>query len=185
MDYLKKFTLLLSILLFPLSSHAKSKIYYTISGGAALGSYEAGFLFYLDSLLAINKKAPKLSHLTGASAGAYTSLLSIFTKCSFKENHLNPKKSFYWDGWTPLSINKIFKKEKVKPDQLFTLKDGLDILPTLEKYWNQGFKKDCDMILGVAITRFNPQGVKVNKHIEVPNMEEVAVIRIKGRGKIN
>ncbi len=182
MDYLKKFTLILLILLFPLSSFAEKKIYYTISGGAALGSYEAGFLFYLDSLLAINKKAPKLTHLTGASAGAYTSLLSIFTKCSFKSN-LNPRKSFYWDGWIPLSINKIFKKESVKPDQLFTLREGLDILPKLKSLWKQGFKKDCDMILGIAVTRFNPTGVKINKNVEVPNMEEVAVVRIRGRGK--
>jgi predicted acylesterase/phospholipase RssA len=182
MDYLKKFLLIFTISLIPLTSFAEKKIYYTISGGAALGSYEAGFLFYLDSLLAVNKRAPKLTHLTGASAGAYTSLLSIFTKCGLERN-LNPKKSLYWDGWTPLSINKIFKKESVRPDQLFTLREGLDILPKLKKIWGQGFKKDCDMILGVAVTRFNPTGVKVNKYVEVPNMEEVAVIRIKGRGK--
>lgn len=185
MDYLKKLRavlLTLAISIIPLNSFAEKKIYYTISGGAALGSYEAGFLFYLDSLLAVNKKAPKLTHLTGASAGAYTSLLSIFTKCSLKST-LNPTKSFYWDGWVPLSINKIFKKEETKPDQLFTLRAGLDILPKLKEIWNEGFKKNCEVVLGVAVTRFHPIGIKVNQNIEVPNMEEVAVVRIRGRGK--
>jgi len=180
---LKKIFFIFILFLIPISqSYGGKKIFYTISGGASLGIYESGFLFYLKSLLDINKKAPELTHLTGASAGAVNSLLSVYSKCGEKFS-LNPKESLYWKTWIPLSVDKIYQKENVRADQIFTLKEGLEILPKLKKKWMNGFRKNCETILGISITRFNPSRATVNKNISVPIMEEVAVVRITGRGK--
>lgn len=162
---------------------AKDKFYYTVSGGVSLGVYEGGFLYYMNEMLRINGKMDKdLTHSTGASAGGYNSLLTAFSKCSLKEIS-SLKESYQYKGWTTVGVDQLFRKEKVQPDQIFSPQDGLSILTTLEKDFANGFRDGCKIILGIAVTRFNPVDVEVNKNIMAPNMSEEAVIEITGRGK--
>ena len=68
----------------------------------------------------------------------------------------------------------------------FLFKDGQQsdlTVTTLEKDFAEGFKDGCKIILGIAVTRFNPVDVEVNKNIMAPNMSEEAVIEITGRGR--
>lgn len=176
--------IILAILLtISATAWSKDKFYYTVSGGVSLGVYEGGFLYYMNEMLRLNNKIDSdLTHSTGASAGGYNSLLTAFSKCSLKEVR-SLKESYHYQGWTTVGVDQLFKKEKVKPDQVFSPQDGLSILTTLEKDFANGFKEGCKIILGIAVTRFNPVDVEVNKNIMAPNMSEEAVIEISGRGK--
>jgi hypothetical protein len=175
----------LFLILFISPSFAKDNLYYTVAGGAALGVYEGGFLNYIDELLKTNRKVapdktPEITHMAGTSAGAYNSLLSLFSKCSLDKID-SIQANFYWKGWINLSVDDMYIKENVKPDQIFTT-DGFPILKVLKAQWLKGFKKDCHMVVGMAVTRFQPSHVDVNEKITVPNMTEHVVVKITGRG---
>ncbi len=180
---IKKFFLIFIFFISP--SFAKNNLYYTVAGGAALGIYEGGFLNYIDELLKTNRKVapdqtPDITHMAGTSAGAYNSLLSLFSKCTLDKVD-SFQSNFYWTGWINLSVDDMFIKENVKADQIFTT-DSFPILAELKKQWLQGFKKDCEMVVGMAVTRFRPSDVAVNEKINVPNMTEHIVVKITGRG---
>jgi hypothetical protein len=171
------------LLIISQAAWAKDKFYYTVSGGVSLGVYEGGFLYYMNEMLRINDKIDsELTHSTGASAGGYNSLLTAFSKCSLKKiNSL--KESYHYQGWTTIGVDQLFKKENVRADQIFSPQDGMSILNILEKDFSEGFREGCKIILGIAVTRFNPVDVEVNKNIMAPNMSEEAAIEITGRGR--
>ncbi len=179
----KNFIIFFLILITP--AFSKGNIFYTVAGGAALGIYEGGLLNYNFELIKTNRKlnpglTPGITHMTGTSAGAFNSVLSLFSECS-TDNYDSFKSNFYWKGWVDLSVDDMFIKKNVKADQIFTT-DGFPILGELKRQWLKGFKKDCEMVLGMAVTRFIPYEVEVNKKITVPNMTEHIVIKITGQG---
>ena len=176
------FLICLSSKLYAVSSPDRN-IGLTISGGVSLGSYEAGFAYYLTESLKKNKLEAKFrpKYYTGASAGGINSLLALIESCSFGRNDID--ESLFWKIWVPIGINELVNKNKVGPVNVFTREKMREVAETAKMKFSQGLKKGCSGILGIALTRLKPDYVKFEKNIAVPDMGQYVVVKIVGQGK--
>ncbi len=155
-----------------------------ISGGVSLGAYEAGYNWALIKMLTTVKDQsplvdPELRSISGASAGSINALLSAMYWCQKEtvplKNHVDD--NLFYETWVNLGIEDLAIKGQ-DPDNtssLFTQKGlrkkGDKIIEHLEK---PIFKKNCEVPLGVAVTKATPivetiSGIKVkNQNFSVP-----------------
>ncbi|RKH11794.1 patatin-like phospholipase family protein [Corallococcus sp. CA047B] len=152
----------------------------TVSGGVALGAYEAGFLAYA----ATTSRAAgveRMRLLTGASAGSLNVLLTVLAACG--EEAPGPTRSLFWETWIPVGYGQLFVPEDVTPlgalSRTWLEAQALRI----EASWNRGLSPACDVVLGVSATRVEPRLVYVaGGRLALPRMEEKFALRIQGRG---
>ncbi len=90
----------------------------TVSGGVSLGSFEAGYLYYLFETLKLNPGLADPRVFTGASAGSANALLSLISSCSDKDPE--PDKSLFYQSWIPFGLKELFDPKKVTARGLFT-----------------------------------------------------------------
>ena len=155
-----------------------------ISGGVSLGAYESGYNWALINMLkrekAIGKYiAPELRSIAGASAGSINALLSAMYWCQedsvLLENSVDD--NLFYETWVNLGLEdlSIWGKDPNNTSSLYThdslRKKGEKIIAHL----NQPiFKKNCEVPLGVAVTKAYPivetiSGLKVkNQNFSVP-----------------
>ena len=158
----------------------------TTSGGVSLGTYEAGFHYYLAEYIKVNKKRLKprysgIGYYTGASAGAANSIMSIFSSCN--KERIKIDESILWKFWTNMSTKKLLREEDTTAISLLSPDYVLDeVYPEFRKIWNKGFDKSCDVVLGIAVTRLEPEYLEWEGTVEVPRLAEHFIFRIKGQG---
>ena len=184
-----KFIIKLSVIFFAftLGLHAeriKVDASMVISGGVSLGAYEAGYNWALIKMLTTVKEKsslvdPELRSIAGASAGSINALLSAMYWCQKESvplrNHVDD--NLFYETWVNLGIEDLAIKGQ-DPDNtssLFTQKGlrkkGDKIIEHLKK---PIFKKNCEVPLGVAVTKATPivetiSGIKVkNQNFSVP-----------------
>jgi len=181
------FKLSLIFSLLTLSLHAERKKIdssLVISGGVSLGAYEAGYNWALINMVKIEHEKgtivnPQLRSVAGASAGSINSLLSAMYWCQ-KEDvplHNSVDDNLFYETWVNLGIEDLFVKGN-DPDNkssLFTQnglrKKGTKIIEHLKR---PIFKKDCEVPLGIAVTKAVPivetiSGINVkNQNFSVP-----------------
>lgn len=155
-----------------------------ISGGVSLGAYEAGYNWALIKMLTTAKAKsplvnPELRSIAGASAGSINSLLSAMYWCQKDtvplHNHVDD--NLFYETWVNLGIEDLSIKGQ-DPDNtssLFSQKGlrakGDKIIEHLEK---PIFKKNCEVPLGIAVTKATPivekiSGINVkNQNFSVP-----------------
>lgn len=182
-----KITILLFLLsINTFSSSREMSIGITTSGGVSLGTYEAGFHYYLAEYTKVNTERLKprykgINYYTGASAGAANSLMSIFSSCN--KDRIKIDDSILWKFWTNMSINELLREEDttsislLSPDYVLS-----EVYPEFRKIWNNGFDKSCDVVLGIAVTRLEPEYLEWEGTVEVPRLAEHFIFRIKGQG---
>lgn len=180
-----KLSLIFSLLI--LSLHAERKKIESslvISGGVSLGAYEAGYNWALINIIKrVHEKDkkidPVLRSVAGASAGSINSLLSAMYWCQkeFVPLHNSVDDNLFYETWVNLGIEDLFV-EGNDPDNkssLFTQKGlrkkGTKIIEHLKR---PIFKKDCEVPLGIAVTKAVPivetiSGIDVkNQNFSVP-----------------
>lgn len=184
-----KYIIKLSVIFFicTLGLHAerlKVDASMVISGGVSLGAYEAGYNWALIRMLTTEKEKnplvdPELRSLAGASAGSINALLSAMYWCQKEsvplKNHVDD--NLFYETWVNLGIEDLAIKGQ-DPDNtssLFTQKGlrkkGDKIIEHLKK---PIFRKNCEVPLGVAVTKATPivetiSGIKVkNQNFSVP-----------------
>ncbi|NMO15662.1 patatin-like phospholipase family protein [Pyxidicoccus fallax] len=152
----------------------------TVSGGVALGAYEAGFLEYaVATSRAVGMERLRL--LTGASAGSLNGLLAVLAACG--DEAPGPTQSLFWDTWIPVGYGRLFVPEDVTPLGVFSRAWLEAQARRLEAAWNRGLSPTCDVVLGVSVTRVEPRLVHVaGGRLPLPRMEEKFALRIQGRG---
>ncbi|RKG84909.1 patatin-like phospholipase family protein [Corallococcus terminator] len=152
----------------------------TVSGGVALGAYEAGFLAY--SVAASRKDGmERLRLMTGASAGSLNGLLGVLAACG--EKSPGPTRSLFWETWIPVGYDRLFVPEDVTPLGAFSRTWLEAQARRIETEWNRGLSPTCDVVLGVSVTRVEPRLVHVaGGRLPLPRMEEKFALRIQGRG---
>ncbi|RYZ41784.1 MAG: patatin-like phospholipase family protein [Myxococcaceae bacterium] len=152
----------------------------TVSGGVALGAYEAGFLAY--SVAASRADGvERLRLLTGASAGSLNGLLAVLAACG--EKTPGPTRSLFWETWIPVGYDRLFIPEDVTPLGAFSRTWLEAQARRIETAWNRGLSPTCDVVLGVSVTRVEPRLVHVaGGRLPLPRMEEKFALRIQGRG---
>ena len=180
-----KLSLLFSLL--TLSLHAereKIDLSMVISGGVSLGAYEAGYNWAMIKMLNKVRKdgklvEPHLRSVAGASAGSINALLSAMYWCQ-KDSiplHNSVDDNLFYETWVNLGIEDLLIKaeDPENKSSLFTRK-GLEkkgeiIIEHLKK---PIFKKNCEVPLGVSVTKVRPvveeiAGIKVkNQNFSVP-----------------
>ena len=184
-----KLFLKLSLLFFllTLSLHAqreKVNLSIVISGGVSLGAYEAGYNWAMIKMMTKAKTSskivdPELRSVAGASAGSINALLSAMYWCQKDSIPLRNSvdDNLFYETWVNLGIEDLMIKgeDPENKSSLFTQKGlekkGEKIIEHLKK---PIFKKNCEVPLGVAVTKVTPivetiHGIKVkNQNFSVP-----------------
>ena len=170
------------------ASELERRFSIAISGGASKGAYEAGLNWGLlkilqtggqiDKSLTGQARSLNAASFSGASAGGINTLLSGLVWCSLPEAQgglVNTIKSnIFRDVWLIPDVNRLLPpnadSEFYSPDDaLLSRHDLLQAARTLRDRWNQpGFRKGCNIPLGVTVTRVVPEELKIDD-IEVGN----------------
>jgi len=185
MNIFLKFSLVFT--LFTLTLHAERealKASMVISGGVSLGAYESGYNWAIINILKRGKATsdiidPQLHSVAGASAGSINALLSAMYWC--QEDSVPLKNSvgnnLFYETWVNFGIEDlaILGEDPSNQSSLFTQdglrKKGLKIIEHLKQ---PIYKKNCEVPLGVAVTKATPviemiSGIKVkNQNFSVP-----------------
>ena len=87
-----------------------------ISGGASLGTHEAGYLYVVTE--ALKRAGIPLRVLTGASAGSGNAFLTALSSC--QPQNTKPESSLAWRVWVPSGFDHIFKPDEVTAVSAFS-----------------------------------------------------------------
>ena len=178
-------SLLLSLMTPTLhAEREKFEVSMVISGGVSLGAYEAGYNWAMINILKREKAVskyidPDLRSIAGASAGSINALLSAMYWCQedsvLLENTVDD--NLFYETWVHLGIEDlaVTGNDPDNKSSLFThnglRKKGDKIIEHLKQ---PIFKKNCEVPLGVAVTKVTPivetiSGIKVkNQNFSVP-----------------
>jgi len=185
MKFFFKLYLLFSLFSFWLyAEHKKINASLVISGGVSLGAYEAGYNWALIKAMNKLKESstllePQLSTVSGASAGSINALLSAMYWCQKDsiplKNHVDD--NLFYETWVNLGIEDLVVRgdDPENKSALFTQK-GLEKKgeKIIEHLKQPIFKKNCEVPLGVAVTKVKPivetiSGINVkNQNFSVP-----------------
>jgi predicted acylesterase/phospholipase RssA len=155
----------------------------TISGGVSLGAYEAGQLHYLVELLKANPGLGQLRLVTGASAGSTNGIMTVLALYAPAPRPLAPTAGLFWKTWIPLGLAQLRAGPHGSAQGALS-RGWMDRLAEeLEGAWRAGLREDCDVVLGVSVTRLVPRQMQTPAEgLELPRIEEKFAVRIRGRG---
>jgi predicted acylesterase/phospholipase RssA len=153
----------------------------TVSGGVSLGSFEAGYLYYLFETLKLNPGMAEPRVFTGASAGSANALMSLVASCSGKDPE--PDKTLFYQTWIPVGLKELFDPKRVSARGLFTQRVLRERLDDIGKRWREGLSEKCDATLGLSTTRATAAKVELVKdRVTLARTEAKFVVRVRGRG---
>jgi hypothetical protein len=158
---------------------------FTVSGGVSLGAFEAGVLYFLTEATKRSHGDAELRIATGASAGSANALISIMDSCSPPVS--DPTQGLGFQTWMPVGISQLFRSKDVTATSILRRVPLQRAMNDVAKRWRAGLRGDCDVVLGVSVTRKVPQYAVLTKQdlgpaVQVPRSEERFVVRIRGRG---
>ena len=155
-----------------------------ISGGVSLGAYEAGYNWAIIKMLSEIKynsdlAEPNLKSVAGASAGSINALLSAMYWCQDESVPLHNSivDNLFYETWVNLGIEDLLidGKDSQNKSSLFSRRGleqkGKKIIEHLNR---PIYKKNCEVPLGVAVTKVTPiieniNGIKIkNQNFSVP-----------------
>ncbi len=166
------------------SEREKVDVSLVISGGVSLGAYEAGYNWALIKMLNKIKAEsplvdPDLRSIAGASAGSLNSLFSAIYWCQ-KDSVLlrnSVDDNLFYETWVNVGIEDLVIKGH-DPDNkstFFTTQGYEKKAVKVIEHLNQPiYKKNCEVPLGVAVTKVTPivenvSGIKIkNQNFSVP-----------------
>lgn len=171
----------LLILFAGTASAAPKKFILSASGGISLGAYQAGQLYYQSLILKENTNFATPAIVTGASAGAINSFLSILDKCGTEQTL--PENSSFWKTWQNIGLKKLIpEKDEKHTNSLFSSRPLEETALRLEKIWNKGLSANCETILGVPVTLKNPDTFILANGLSVQRQSIPFILKITGRG---
>lgn len=164
--------------IFSFSVYARDKA-FALSGGISLGIYEGGVFYSL-----INQHRDTIAKDTkviyGTSAGSINGLMGVFEICGFRET--KKESSLFWKMWIPNGIDQLESKDK-KEISLLSRKSSEGLFPELRERWMEGFREDCNLHFGVAVSRKEPYVEELKEGVEIIRQAEFFSVRIRGRGR--
>ena len=172
----------------------------TISGGASLGSYEAGVTWGLvevfkltarDSLRrAWNLPRYDLQVTAGASAGTINGFLAALEWCRTRAPTA-PERSLFWKVWVRTGFDQLFPLEHYTEDDsaqaLFSRRYFEQVLldtlgAAMENIPLAGSPEPCAIPVGVTITRVAPESVAISRTLYALTQRSAAVALLSRRG---
>lgn len=173
-----KWITILLFMVIPVLCSAQEKG-FALSGGISLGIYEGG-VFY--SYIAKNKTtiARDTKVIYGTSAGSINGLMGMFEICGFRET--KREESLFWKMWIPNGLDELEAKDP-KELSLLSRKSSEKLFPELRERWKEGFREECDLHYGAAVSRKDPYVEELKEGVEIIRQAEFFRVRIRGRGK--
>ena len=167
------------------AGHAAIPLSLTVSGGVSLGAFEAGVLYFIGEGVKHSDGEVELRIATGASAGSANSLIALIDSCSPHSD--DPSRSLGFQTWVPVGIGQLFDPQSVTATAVFTREPLVAAMQRVGRRWREGLRSDCDVVLGVSVTRSTPQLIALTKTgrgpgVQVPRSAEKFVVRMRGRG---
>jgi hypothetical protein len=159
---------------------APGPIALTVSGGVSLGAWEAGFMHYTTGVIRENAGHNQVRLVTGASAGAANALMGIVAE--YGPPAPTPEGSIFHRTWIPLGLSQLFVPAETGRQGAFSRRWAGRLWTLIEEGLRAGLSVDCDVVLGVSLTRLVPREVAIVPGVELPRVEEHAALRITGRG---
>jgi hypothetical protein len=152
----------------------------TASGGVSLGAYQAGYLYFGTETVRRAKAAAPLRLITGASAGSINAFIAALSSCRPVGNE--PDQSLFWQSWMDLGFRELFDPAHATAISIFTRAKMYELAGHMRAAWNRGLSEDCDVVLGISVTRLESEAILIHGALEVPHQEEKFALRIQGRG---
>jgi predicted acylesterase/phospholipase RssA len=167
------------------SSAGPRPLSFTVSGGVSLGAYEAGALHFLTEAIKRSEGQVELRIATGASAGGANALISLMDSCRPTED--DPARSLGFETWLPVGMGQLFQPERVTATSVLTRAPLERAMARLARHFRAGLRADCDVVLGVSVTREIAAHAELSNRatgtaLEIPRQIERFVVRIRGRG---
>ena len=158
---------------------------FTVSGGVSLGAFEAGVLYFLTESITRSGGGVDLRIATGASAGSANALIALMDSCLPPVE--DPTRSMGFQTWIPVGLKQLFDPKQVTAVSVLNRGPLREAMGRVAKRWRAGLRADCDVVLGVSVTRKKPTRANLNETgrgaaVEVPRSSEQFVVRIQGRG---
>lgn len=158
-----------------------SALSLTVGGGASLGAYEAGYLYYLVETLRRNDDVAQLRLATGTSAGSLNATLALIASCL--PANADPESSLFYEAWTNTTLDMLHDSSSTPPMAMLSRRAMDAFMQTLRDRWSEGLPTSCDVVLGVPVTRRLPFEVSMDgREARLPRTEERFVVRLRGRG---
>lgn len=156
----------------------------TVAGGVSLGAYEAGVLHYMAEILRMNPMLGRPRVITGASAGSTNGFMTILATCSTETEPVPPRKSLFYNTWIPLGMSRLWSPERNGGTQGAFSRDWMEhTAAELERAFDEGLREDCDVVLGISVTRVVPRQLPTTTDaFSLPRVEERFALRVQGRG---
>ena len=171
-----------------------------VAGGASLGSYQAGFLYYYTQyLLALREfvkvqnvtrnlklPAPKgVQLVTGASAGSINTFLSVVESC--RRRQPRPEESLFYKSWIPVGLETLTADVAVENGALLSRKpieDAANQVTALWKSPNGWATEPCNAIVGLSVTRLRPREVNIltSGKLSLSRQTEKFAVKLSGEG---
>lgn len=153
----------------------------TVSGGVSLGSYEAGYLYYLMLAAKLNPQLLDPRVFTGASAGSVNALLALMASCSAPDFKAND--NLFFNVWIPIGTQGLFDKNRSTAISVFNTEPLLRSTAKIAAAWAKGLDSSCDVMLGVTTTRVTAEPVDlVGGRVRLPRTEAKFSLRVRGVG---
>lgn len=153
----------------------------SVSGGASLGSYEAGALYFVVESLRGVPDAVQPDVFVGTSAGAINAFLSVLQLCGPPVK--DPEESDFYRTWMPIGFEALFDTERVAPVGALSRAAFDDVIGRLQTRFEAGLEANCDLLLGLTATRVQPAIIpRAQGRLRLPRMAARFLLRVKGRG---
>src|SRR5262249_7043600 len=93
-----------------------------------------------------------------------------------------PDQSLFWQTWMDLGFRELFDPAHATAVSVFTRAKMFELAGHMQTAWKQGLAEDCDIVLGVSVTRLESEAILLHGALEVPHQEEKFSLHIQGRG---
>jgi hypothetical protein len=154
----------------------------TVSGGASLGAYHSGYLYYLLSTLRQSPEVADVRALTGASSGGIDAFIGALASCGVGLS-ANPTESHFYRLWHDTDLSKLYRPEEVTGVAMFSREAFGPQTEALHRLWNAGLPSSCDVLLGVTATRVGTHEMLLGDgSVRLPKNEFKFALRIQGQG---
>lgn len=165
-----------------------------ISGGISLGNYEAGLNYIIAEFSGTKlhtANLPELKVITGSSAGAINALATAIHTCLKPEERKNGLfNNIFRDIWIDVDLENLLPKEfstyqnlflggvepygkaSEIPDGVFSRHPFSSVIENMRILVDtKEFRDDCNLIVGVMVTKPNPE--KVNLQLSNGTIKEI------------
>lgn len=151
-----------------------------VSGGVSLGSYQAGFLYYLTEALRRRPDAVEIKVLTGTSAGSINAVLTSLASC--RPSVRDPRESLFYRTWIPIGFDELYQEADVTPRSALSRRAFGIAAAQLQHELSAGIDADCTRHLGFTTTRIVPRRADIGVLSDIPLSEERFTVDVVGEG---